>query len=62
MLLEKGYIGQKTQKLLRTIGRDYRKDEVPNKLIDALKRVLLENKDGTVPVFSFEIGKNPSGR
>jgi hypothetical protein len=50
---------RRTQKLLRAMGRDYKSDDAPDGFVDALETDLLEDEDGTVPVFCFEMGQNP---
>jgi Heterokaryon incompatibility protein (HET) len=48
---------RKRQKLLQAMGRNYQKDDAPDGLVDALETDLLENEDGTVPVFCLLMGE-----
>lgn len=55
---------RKRQKLLGAMGRDYKKNDAPDGVIDALETELVGDEYGTIPVFCLLMGKrgeNPYG-
>jgi hypothetical protein len=48
---------RKRQKVLGTKGREYRDDDVPDGLVDALETDMVDDQHGTVPVFCLLIGE-----